>query len=83
LQGAEDPDLDADKDSRSYYFGPSTIIVSHIQEMSALNYFVEDDACAPGEETVPELGDDEPMVFEDFLLLGFGCLYTPPSQKFC
>jgi hypothetical protein len=51
--GDEDPTVDADEALRSYGFGLSTIMVSYIREMGALNYFVEGDACVPGEKIVP------------------------------
>jgi hypothetical protein len=78
---AGNPTVDGDEGSRNYCFSPLTVTVS--LEMSALNYFVNGDTHEPGEETVPEPGDDEVVIFEDFLLLVFGCLRTPFSQKFC
>jgi hypothetical protein len=40
-QSDEDPIADVDQASRSYYFGPSTIIVTRIREMSSLSYFAD------------------------------------------
>ena len=62
-QNAEGSAKDADDASHSYWFGPSTITVSRIREMSDLRYFVEGDARAPGEEVVPNPADDEAIVF--------------------
>jgi hypothetical protein len=36
--------------------------------MVALNYFVDGDVCAPIEETIPEPGDNEVVVFEAFFM---------------
>jgi hypothetical protein len=80
---AGNPTVDGDEGSRNYCFSPLTVTVSRIREMSALNYFVNGDTHEPGEETVPESGDDEVVIFEDILLLVFGCLRILFSQKFC
>jgi hypothetical protein len=50
--------------------------------MIVLNYFIDGDARAPREETIPEPEDDKPSSLNSSLLLGFGCLRTLPSLKF-
>jgi hypothetical protein len=74
LQSARDADAAFDEGSRSYCFGPSTVTVSHIQEMMMLNYFTEGGARAAREETILEPEDDEAIVFKEFFLYGLGCL---------
>jgi hypothetical protein len=49
--------------------------VGHIRQLEALRYFAEGSAREPGEEAVPEPGDDEAAVFEDFFSVG---LRMPP-----
>jgi hypothetical protein len=63
------------ENSRTYYFGSSTITVGRIKEMVEKCYFPEDGARARGAETVPELDNDEAMVYEDFFVTG---LRMPP-----
>jgi hypothetical protein len=43
--------------------------------MAEKGYFVEGEARAAGEETTPELQEDEAIVFEDFFIAG---LRMPP-----
>jgi hypothetical protein len=50
--------------SRSYVFGPSTVMVVRIRQLASLGYFVEGATREPGEEVVPELADDEVVVFK-------------------
>jgi hypothetical protein len=59
-----------DANSKMYYFGSSTITVGKIKEMEEKGYFPEDEAHTPRAETVPELNDDEAMVYEDFFVAG-------------
>jgi hypothetical protein len=47
-----------------------TVTISRIHEIIALKYFTHKDAHVPREETVPELGDDEVVVFEEFFYSG-------------
>jgi hypothetical protein len=61
--------------TRSYYFGPLTMIVSRIHEMTENNYFVKGMGHEPGEGTVPEPNGDEAVVFEEFFTAG---LRMPP-----
>jgi hypothetical protein len=70
LQGDEDPPTGVDEALRNYYFGPSTITVSHIWEMGDLRYFAEGDVHELREETVPEPADHEAIVFEEFFVAG-------------
>jgi hypothetical protein len=55
--------------SQSFYFGPSTMIVSRIHGMIDNGYFADVMGHEPGEETVPEPHADEVVLFEDFFLL--------------
>jgi hypothetical protein len=77
-QDEESITVDASKASHNYCFGPSTITVSRIQEMTTLWYFGEGDAQVPREETVPEPTDDEAVVFEEFFATG---LWMPLSMR--
>jgi hypothetical protein len=52
--------------THSYYFGPSTLTVSHIREMMDQGYFAECGARVPGEETILEPESNEAVVFVDF-----------------
>jgi hypothetical protein len=61
-----------------YYFGLSTITVGRIKEMVVKGYFLEDGACAPGAEIVPEPDNDDAMVYEDFFVAG---LRRPPHPS--
>jgi hypothetical protein len=60
---------------RTYYFGSSTITVSKIKEIEEKGYFAEDEARAPGAETMPEPYNDEVVVYEGFFIT---CLDVPP-----
>jgi hypothetical protein len=62
--------MDAREAERSYDFGPSTVTISRIQQLEALGYFIKGHACEPGEEVVPDLGNDEAVVFEEFFVAG-------------
>jgi hypothetical protein len=68
-EGASD-----DENSRTYYFGLSTITVGKIKEMVEKN-FTEGEGRVPGAETVPEPDSDEAVVYEDFFVAG---LRMPP-----
>jgi hypothetical protein len=57
------------ENSRTYYFGSSTITIDKIKETVEKGYFLEDEAHTPGSETVPDSDNDEAVVYEDFLLL--------------
>jgi hypothetical protein len=63
---------------RMHYFGSLTIIVGKIKEMEEKGYFVKDEACAHGAETMPEPRADETMVFEDFFVAGL-CMPSHPA----
>jgi hypothetical protein len=65
-EGVVDSAAAANVALHSYCFGTSTITISRISEMVALNYFVDGDVRAPIEETIPEPGDNEVVVFEAF-----------------
>jgi hypothetical protein len=64
-----------DKNSRTYYFGSSTITVGKIKEMVEKGYFTEGEGRAPGAKTVPKPDNDEDMVYEGFFVAG---LRMPP-----
>jgi hypothetical protein len=49
-----------------FFFGPSTITVSHIRGMINNVYFAEGMGCDPREETMLEPQPDEAMLFEEF-----------------
>jgi hypothetical protein len=55
-----------DGNSRTYYFGPSTITRGKIKEMVEKGYFAEGEAREPGAETVPKPDDDKAIVYKDF-----------------
>jgi hypothetical protein len=55
---------------RTYYFGSSTITIGKIKEMVEKGYFPEGRPHAPGAETVPELDNNEAVVYEDFFVAG-------------
>jgi hypothetical protein len=59
-----------DENSRTYYFGSSTIAVGKIKEMVEKGYFVKGEAHAPEAETLPEPDSDEAIVYEDFFVTG-------------
>jgi hypothetical protein len=65
------------ENSWTYYFRSSTITVNKIKEMEEKCYFLEDKARAPGAETVPELNNDEAVVYEDFFVAGL-CMSPHP-----
>jgi hypothetical protein len=67
----------SDEGSRthSYYFGPSTMIVSHIPEMTDRGYFSKCSAHTLGEEIILEPENDKAVVFEEFFTAG---LSMPP-----
>jgi hypothetical protein len=57
-----------DDNSRTYYFGPSTITRGKIKEMVEKRYFAEGKAWEPRTETVLEPDDDEAIVYEDLFV---------------
>jgi hypothetical protein len=59
-----------DEKSWTYYFGASTITLGKIKEMVEKGYFTESEAQVPGAEAVPELDNDEAMVYEHFFVAG-------------
>jgi hypothetical protein len=46
------------------------ITVDKIKEMMEKGYFLAGEARAPGAKTVPESGNDEAVVYEDFFVTG-------------
>jgi hypothetical protein len=46
-------------------------------------YFAKGEAWVAGEETTPDPQEDETVVFEDFLLVVYGCLRTLCWLMFC
>jgi hypothetical protein len=71
----ESGDMDLCESEWSYDFGPSTITVGRIRQLESLGYFIEGSTCEPGEEVVLDPGDEEAIVFEEFLTAG---LQMPP-----
>jgi hypothetical protein len=63
----------------SYDFEMSSVTVGRIRQLESLGYFTEGSAREPGEETVPELNDDEVVAFEEFFTMG---LCMPPCPAF-
>jgi hypothetical protein len=72
---ATDAHAPDDESSRMYYFGESTITLSWIHEMVEKGYFAEQEARVADQETTPEPGDDEAIIFEGFFITG---LRMPP-----
>jgi hypothetical protein len=64
-----------DESSCTYCFGASTITLDHIREMAEKGYFAEGEAHTAEEQSTPEHGDDEVVIFEDFFITG---LHKPP-----
>jgi hypothetical protein len=58
------------ENSRTCYFGSSTITVGKIKEMVEKGYFLKGGAHAPGMKTVSEPNDDKVVVYEDFFITG-------------
>jgi hypothetical protein len=56
------------EESRTYYFGLSTITIGKIKEMEEKGYFVEDVAHALGAKTMPEPNDNEAVVYKDLFV---------------
>jgi hypothetical protein len=71
------------ENSQTYNFGASTITLGRIKEMVEKGYFVDGEAWAPGAEAVPELENNEAVIYEDFLLLVYACLRILPWLIFC
>jgi hypothetical protein len=61
----------------SYDFRPSTVTVDHIQQLEALGYFIEGSMQELGEGVVPDPGDNEAVMFEEFFATGL----RMPSQS--
>jgi hypothetical protein len=57
---------------RSYFFGPSIVIVSRISRMIDNGYFGEGMGCESIEETIPEPNTNEGVVLRSSLLLVYG-----------
>jgi hypothetical protein len=57
-----------DENSRTYYFGSSTITIGKIKEMVEKGYFLEGEPRAPRAETVLEPDNDEAIVYKDFFV---------------
>jgi hypothetical protein len=53
---------------QTWYFGSSTITVGKIKKMEERGYFLDDEAHAPGAETVLEPNGDEAVVCEVFFI---------------
>jgi hypothetical protein len=68
IDASRDGGASDNENSRTYYFGASTITLGHIREMAEKGYFVDGEARAPGAETIPELDDDKVIVFEEFFV---------------
>jgi hypothetical protein len=62
--------VDPRESEQSYDFGASTVTVGCIRQLEALGYFAEGSAREPGEDVIPELADDEAVVFEEFFAVG-------------
>jgi hypothetical protein len=69
-EGASD-----DENSRTYYFGSSTITVGKIKEMIEKGYFTEGEGRVPEAKIVPEPDSNEAVVYEYFFVAG---LHMPP-----
>jgi hypothetical protein len=67
--GAGD-DANEGSHTRSYYFGPSTITVSHIRGMIDHIYFSEGMVHETEEETIVEPNADEVVDYEEFFTAG-------------
>jgi hypothetical protein len=74
--GKAGDDMDEGSRTRSYFFGPSTVMVNHIRGMIDHGYFAEGMAREPEEETILEPNSNEAVVFEEFFTAG---LRTPPQ----
>jgi hypothetical protein len=68
-------DMDEGSYTRSYLFGPSTVMVKRIQGVIHNGYFAEGMGRDHGGETVPEPQADEAVIFEEFFTAG---LRMPP-----
>jgi hypothetical protein len=66
------------KNSHTYNFGASTITLGRIKEMTEKGYFADGEARAPGAELVPDPGEDEAVMYEDFFVAGL-CLPPHPA----
>jgi hypothetical protein len=69
---SEDGGASDNENSRTYNFGSSTITLGCIKEMMERGYFVDGEARAP--RAVPELKNDEAVVYEDFFVAGLRML---------
>jgi hypothetical protein len=75
-QDEESGAINPRESARSYDFGPSTVIIGHIQQLEALGYFIEGSTREPREEVIPEPATDEAIVFEECFPQVFGCRRT-------
>jgi hypothetical protein len=68
--GGVGDDIDEGSCTLSFYFRPSTVIVSPIPEMIDSGYYAEGMGREPGEETALEPNGDEAVEFEEFFTTG-------------
>jgi hypothetical protein len=69
--------------TRSYFFGPLTMIVIRIHGMISNGYFSEGMGNLPGEEIVPEPKFDEAVVFEELFTADLRMPPQPVLPIFC
>jgi hypothetical protein len=75
MQGGSEA-MDPHESSYSYVFGSSTVTVGRIRQLASLGSFANGAARESGEEIVPELTEDDAVVFEEFFIAG---LRMPPQ----
>jgi hypothetical protein len=66
--------------TRIYYFGPSTVTVSRIREMTNHAYLTNDITHVLEEETIPKPNADEAVLFEEFFTVGLRMPLHPVLQ---
>jgi hypothetical protein len=69
-QDEESGAVKAHESKRSYDFEPSTVTISRIRQLEALGYFAECSARESSEEVIPELANDEAVLFKEFFAAG-------------
>jgi hypothetical protein len=62
--------VDPREAEQSCDFVPSTVTVNRIRQLEALGYFIKGFTGEPGEEVVPDPGDNEAIMFEEFFAAG-------------
>jgi hypothetical protein len=67
-----------DENSRTYYFGASTITPGKIKEIVTKGYFIDGEAWAPGAEAVLEPDNDVVVMYGDFFVTGL-CKPSHPA----